>query len=84
MSQLQNTQFVSSVSFSERVCRFMIVLISNHLCHHFPLRSLFKTPDKYKRLEHISPDQADLHWLPVLFPFGFKMFLVTFKALNGL
>ena len=34
-----------------------------------------------RRRDHITPVLADLHWLPVRFRIGYKIALITFKAL---
>ena len=34
--------------------------------------------------EHISPDLASLHWLPISFRIDFKVLLLTYKALNNI
>ncbi len=37
-----------------------------------------------KRSAHITPILFDLHWLPVSSRITYKIFLLTFKSLNGL
>ena len=37
-----------------------------------------------RRIEHISPVLASLHWLPVKFQIDYKILQLTFKALHGL
>ena len=37
-----------------------------------------------RRIDHITPVLAALHWLPVCFRIDFKILLLVFKALNGL
>ena len=34
------------------------------------------------RRDHVSPVLASLHWFPVKFTIEFKIFLLTYKALN--
>ena len=37
-----------------------------------------------RKHHHISPNLAALYWLPVHFHIGFKVLMMTYKALNGL
>ena len=37
-----------------------------------------------RKLQHISPILAALHWLPIRFRIDFKVLMMTYKALNGL
>ena len=39
---------------------------------------------KWRKYDHITPVLVDLHWLPVKHRIDFKIFLLTYKALNGL
>ena len=36
------------------------------------------------RFEHIKPNVARLHWLPICFRAQFKVLVLTYKALHGL
>ncbi len=37
-----------------------------------------------RKYDHISPVLSTLHWLPIKHRIGFKILLITYKALNGL
>ena len=37
-----------------------------------------------RKYPHISPTLVALHWLPIRFCIGFKVLMMTYKALNGL
>ncbi|KAL2095649.1 hypothetical protein ACEWY4_007797 [Coilia grayii] len=39
---------------------------------------------KTRKMEHITPVLAELHWLPVYYRIDFKVLLLVFKAVNGL
>ena len=39
---------------------------------------------KTRKMEHITPVLAELHWLPVSYRIHFKVLLLVFKAVNGL
>ncbi|KAL2089166.1 hypothetical protein ACEWY4_016065 [Coilia grayii] len=39
---------------------------------------------KTRKMEHITPVLAELHWLPVSYRIDFKVLLLVFKAVNGL
>ena len=44
--------------------------------------SLARVVTNTRRCDHITPVLADLHWLPVRYPIGYKIALITFKALT--
>ncbi len=37
-----------------------------------------------KIFDHITPILQSMHWLPIKFRIGYKILLLTYKALNGL